>query len=301
MRAFVDYFIDRMNEDADFNSKVVLVQPIAPIPGAFDLKEAINEQEGLYTLYLRGSENGRKVNRKRIISCVSRCLNSYTDFDEVLKCAENPELRFISCNTTEAGIAYDPSCQFADRPAASYPGKLTQFLYRRFQTFGNEPGKGFLILACELIDDNGKELEKCVKKYAKQWNLGRGFPDLDREGKHLLLHAGGPHRDRLSQSRSGCSQRGKRLYRQRDGHWRSLRLLGSSKALSPSRTSFPLKRPAFPILVTDDHKPYKQRKVRILNGAHTSMVLGRIPGRAGYRARLHGGRCDPRLHEQSHL
>ena len=152
MRAFVDYFIDRMNEDADFHSKVVLVQPV----GTSGLKEAINEQEGLYTLYLRGSENGRKVNRKRIISCVSRCLNSATDFDEVLKCAENPELRFLSCNTTEAGIAYDPSCQFADRPAASYPGKLTQFLYRRFQTFGNEPGKGFLILACELIDNNGK-------------------------------------------------------------------------------------------------------------------------------------------------
>ena len=119
MRAFVDYFIDRMNEEADFNSKVVLVQPIAPIPGAFDLKEAINEQEGLYTLYLRGSENGQKVNRKRIISCVSRCLNSYTEFDEVLKCAENPELRFISCNTTESSSPYDASCHFTDLPGSS--------------------------------------------------------------------------------------------------------------------------------------------------------------------------------------
>ena len=66
MRAFVDYFIDNMNEKADFNSKVVLVQPIAPIPGAFDLKNALNEQDGLYTLYLRGCENGEKVNKKRI-------------------------------------------------------------------------------------------------------------------------------------------------------------------------------------------------------------------------------------------
>lgn len=90
MRAFVDFFIDNMNEKADFNSKVVLVQPIAPIPGAFDLKDAINEQEGLYTLYLRGCENGEKVNKKRIISCVSRCLNAYTDFDAVMACAENP-------------------------------------------------------------------------------------------------------------------------------------------------------------------------------------------------------------------
>ena len=164
MRAFVDFFIDNMNEKADFNSKVVLVQPIAPIPGAFDLKDAINEQEGLYTLYLRGCENDEKVNKKRIISCVSRCLNAYTDFDAVMACAENPQLRFISCNTTEAGITYDPACRFEDRPASSYPGKLTQFLYHRFQTFGSQPGKGFLILACELIDDNGKELEKCVLK-----------------------------------------------------------------------------------------------------------------------------------------
>ena len=175
MRAFVDFFIDNMNEKADFNSKVVLVQPIAPIPGAFDLKDAINEQEGLYTLYLRGCENGEKVNKKRIISCVSRCLNAYTDFDAVMACAENPQLRFISCNTTEAGITYDPTCRFEDRPASSYPGKLTQFLYHRFQTFGSQPGKGFLILACELIDDNGKELEKCVLKYASQWNLGQDF------------------------------------------------------------------------------------------------------------------------------
>ena len=175
MRAFVDYFIDNMNEKAGFNSKVVLVQPIAPIPGAFDLKNALNEQDGLYTLYLRGCENGEKVNKKRIISCVSRCLNSYTDFDAVMDCAKNPELRFISCNTTEAGITYDPACRFEDRPASSYPGKLTQFLYQRFLTFGNEPGKGFIILACELIDDNGKELEKCVLKYASQWNLGEDF------------------------------------------------------------------------------------------------------------------------------
>ena len=175
LRAFVDYFIDMMNEKAGFNSKVVLVQPIAPIPGAMDLAKVINDQEGLYTLYLRGFENGQKVNAKRVISCVSRCLNSYTDYDAVMACAENPDLRYIACNTTEAGIAYDPACQFTDAPAATYPGKLTQFLYKRFQSFGKEPGKGFVILACELIDNNGKELEKCVLKYAQQWELGEEF------------------------------------------------------------------------------------------------------------------------------
>ena len=132
LRAFVDYFIDVLNEKAGFNSKVVLCQPIAQ-----GLTDMINEQEGLYTLYLRGFQGGQKVNQKRIISCVSRCLNPYTEFDALLACADNPDLRYITCNTTEAGIVYDPSCQFADTPADSYPGKLTQFLYRRFQTWKN--------------------------------------------------------------------------------------------------------------------------------------------------------------------
>ena len=165
-----------LNEKTGFNSKVVLCQPIAP-----GLADKINEQEGLYTLYLRGFQDGAKVNKKRIISCVSRCLNPYNDFEEVLKCAENPDLRYITCNTTEAGIAYDPSCRFTDVPASSYPGKLTQFLYRRFQTFGSETGKGFVILSCELIDNNGKELEKCVLQYAAQWELGDDFMNWIRE------------------------------------------------------------------------------------------------------------------------
>lgn len=140
MRAFVDYFIDMMNEHAGFNSKVVLVQPIATPPGAFDLAKVINDQDGLYTLYLRGFENGEEINQKRVISCVSRCLNSYADYEAVMACADNPELRFITCNTTEAGIAYDESCQFTETPPSTYPAKLTQFLYRRFQKFGTQPG-----------------------------------------------------------------------------------------------------------------------------------------------------------------
>ena len=119
-------------------------------------KEVLNESF-IDSLYLRGFENGRKVNDKRIISCVSRCLNVHSDYEQVMACAENPDLRFITCNTTEAGITYDPSCKFTETPPSSYPAKLTQFLYRRYQTFGQEAGKGFVILACELIDDNGKE------------------------------------------------------------------------------------------------------------------------------------------------
>lgn len=131
MRGFVDYFIDMMNEKAGFNTKVTLVQPIGQ--GSFRLKDIINDQDGLYTLYLQGFQDGKEVREKRIISAVKNCLNAYEDWNEVLDMAADKDLRIITCNTTEAGIAYDPSCQFIDAPASSYPGKLTQFLYRRFQ------------------------------------------------------------------------------------------------------------------------------------------------------------------------
>ena len=150
LRAFVDYWFDLANEKADWNGKCCLVQPIAP-----GLAEMINEQDGLYTLHLRGSVNGEKVDDKRIISSVSRCLNPYQEegFNEMMKVAASDDLEIIVSNTTEAGIHYDPSCQFEDKPAASFPGKLTQVLYRRYKN--NKPG--ILMLACELIDNKGKE------------------------------------------------------------------------------------------------------------------------------------------------
>ena len=267
LRAFVDYFIDVMNEKAGFNSKVVLCQPIES-----GLSDMINEQEGLYTLFLRGFQDGQEVNKKRVISCVSRCLNPYSDFEAVLECASNPDLRFITCNTTEAGIAYDPSCQFTDTPANSYPGKLTQFLYRRFQKFGQEEGKGFIILSCELIDDNGKELEKCVLKYAEQWNLGEDFIAWIKKENTFCstlvdrIVTGYP-RDEAEEL---CKEFGYQDNLIVTGEPFALWVIESAKDISKE---FPLPDAGLPVIFTDNQKPYKQRKVRILNGAHTSFVL----------------------------
>ncbi len=268
LRAFVDYFIDMMNEKAGFQSKVVLCQPIAP-----GLADMINEQEGLYTLYLRGFENGQKVNDKRVISCVSRCLNPYQDFEAVLACAENPDLRYIACNTTEAGIAYDPSCSFSDVPADSYPGKLTQFLYRRFEKFGKETGKGFVILSCELIDNNGKELEKCVLQYAKQWELGEEFTEWVKAENIFCstlvdrIVTGYPR----AEAESLCEELGYQDNLIDTGEVFGFWVIEGPESL---KEELPFEKAGLPVLITDNHKPYKQRKVRILNGAHTSMVLG---------------------------
>ncbi len=270
MRAFVDYFIDILNEKTDFRSKVVVCQPVGTTTGAAD---RINEQEGLYTLLLRGFQDGQKVNKKRIISCISRCLNPRRDYSKLLACADNPDLRFITCNTTEAGITYDPSCRFSDTPPSSYPGKLTQLMYRRFQKFGHEKGRGFIILSCELIDDNGRELEKCVLKYAHQWDLGAAFIQwIQNENIFCSTLV-----DRIV---TGYPENEAEQLAEEFGYEDSLIDTGEIfgfwviEAPQSLKKEFPVDRTDLPILIADNHRPYKQRKVRILNGAHTTFVPG---------------------------
>ena len=273
LRAFVDYFIDMMNEKAGFNSKVVLVQPIANKEGGFKLNEVINSQDGLYDLYLRGFQDGKKVNDKRVISCVSRCLNVYSDYQQVMDCAANPDLRFIVCNTTEAGIAYDESCKYEDCPASTYPAKLTKFMHERFLKFGNQKGKGFIILACELIDDNGKKLEEYVLKYAQDWNLGEEFINWIKQENIFCSTLV----DRIV---TGYPRNEAEQINNENGYIDNIidtgEVFGFWVIEGPQsiKDEFPCEKAGLPILICDDHKPYKQRKVRILNGAHTSFVLG---------------------------
>ena len=170
LRAFVDYFFDIANEKAGFNGKAVLVQPIAQ-----GLTKMINDQEGLYTLYLRGSEKGEKVDLKRVISSCSRGVNPYDEggWDKVLELARSKDLEIVVSNTTEAGIVYDPDSKFDQVPPNSFPAKLTRVLYERFKA-GLD---GLVILSCELIDNNGKELLKCVNKHIEDWKLEADFKD----------------------------------------------------------------------------------------------------------------------------
>ena len=264
LRAFVDYFIDCMNEKAGFNSKVCVLQPTP-----YDARERFNSQDCLYTLFLRGQENGQKVNKKRVISALSRCLNAYLDFETYMECAANPDLRFIVSNTTEAGIVYDPECKFEDTPANSFPGKLTQFLYKRFQL----KLPGFIILSCELIDHNGDELKRCVHEYVKQWGLGDEFDawvDSENIFCSTLL-------DRIvpGYPRNEAGQIWEELGYE-DDNLDTGEIFGAWVIEGPQsiKEELPFEKAGLPIIVVDDVTPYKQRKVRILNGAHTSFVLG---------------------------
>ena len=270
LRAFVDYWFDLANEKADWNGKCVLVQPIAP-----GLAKMINEQEGLYTLYLRGSENGQKVDDKRVISSVSRCLNPYekADYEKMMDVAASDDLEIIVSNTTEAGIAYDPACKLEDEPASSFPGKLTQVLYHRYKA----GKKGIIMLACELIDNNGKELLKCVNQYIEQWGLEDGFKKYVNEDCTFC----GSLVDRIVPGRIRDPKEVAEL-EEKHGYADPLLDVGEVFGVwviegdTKLNDILPFRKAGLEdhVFVTPDMSPYKKRKVRILNGAHTGFVLG---------------------------
>ena len=268
LRAFADYWFDMANEKAGWNGKCVLVQPIAQ-----GLTQRINRQEGLYTLYLRGRQNGEKVDVKRVISSVSRCLNPYEkqDYDAMMDVAAGEALEYIVSNTTEAGIVYDPSCRLEDCPPASFPAKLTQVLLHRWRA--GRPG--VVVLSCELIDNNGKELLRCVNQYIKQWGLEEGFArwvNGDCTFCSTLV-------DRIVPGRIRDAAEAARL-EDENGYRDALidvgEVFGVWNIEGPEwlAEKLPFRAAGLNCPVVPDVTPYKKRKVRILNGAHTGFVLG---------------------------
>ena len=268
LRAFADYWFDMANEKAGWNGKCVLVQPIAQ-----GLTQLINRQEGLYTLYLRGRQNGEKVDAKRVISSVSRCLNPYEkqDYDAMMDVAAGEALEYIVSNTTEAGIVYAPSCRLEDCPPASFPAKLTQVLLHRWRA--GRPG--VVVLSCELIDNNGKELLRCVNQYIKQWGLEEGFArwvNGDCTFCSTLV-------DRIVPGRIRDAAEAARL-EDENGYRDALidvgEVFGVWNIEGPEwlAEKLPFRAAGLNCPVVPDVTPYKKRKVRILNGAHTGFVPG---------------------------
>lgn len=262
LRAFIDYFFHKMNVQGVYDGKVVIIQPIEK--GMVDM---LNAQDCKYNLFLRGVDNGQVVNERTYIESVSRAINPYTDFDSYMALAENPDLRVIISNTTEAGIEYLGTEKLTDRPAKSYPAKLTQFLYKRFQTGLN----GFILLPCELTDHNADLLRECVNKYAKLWELGEDFEKwLKKENTFCNTLV-----DRIvtGYPRDEVEELTKQI-----GHKDNMIDTGEIFHLWVIEGHFeeelPFNKAGINVVWTDNVDPYKKRKVRILNGAHTSMVLG---------------------------
>jgi tagaturonate reductase len=266
LRAFVDYWFDMSNEKAGWNGKVALVQPIAQ-----GLTKLINEQEGLYTLYLRGSENGEKINRKRVISVCDACYNPYEDWEAIKEIAKSADLEYVASNTTEAGIVYDPESTFDQVPPTSFPAKLTVLLYERFKA----GQKGIVVLSCELIDNNGKELQKVVNQHIDDWKLGEDFKKWINE-ENLFCST---LVDRIVPGRIRDPKEIAEIEAE-NGYSDPLLDVGEVFGVwyieGPQwlEDKLPFKKSGLNVHVVPEVAPYKKRKVRILNGAHTGFVLG---------------------------
>lgn len=263
LRAFADWMIGEMNEKAGFNSSVVVVQPIEQ--GMIDL---LNKQDCLYHVNLQGLEKGEKVNSLTRVDVISRALNPYTDFEAFMQLAEQPEMRFVISNTTEAGIVFDPSCRLTDAPASSYPGKLTQLLYHRFKTFNGDPAKGFIIFPCELIFLNGHKLKETIYQYIDLWELGEEFKTWFTEscGVYATLVdrivPGFPRKD-IDAIKEKLQYNDNLVVQAEVFH---LWVIEAPEAIAKE---FPADKAGLNVLFVPSEAPYHERKVTLLNGPHT--------------------------------
>lgn len=263
LRAFVDWIIYNMNEKTDFNSSVVVVQPIEK--GMID---KLNAQDCLYHVNLQGLEKGEAVNSLTMIDVISRALNPYHQFQDFLKLAEQPEMRFVISNTTEAGIAFDPSCKLDDAPDSSYPGKLTQLLYHRYQTFHGDKSKGLIIFPCELIFLNGHKLKETIYQYIELWNLGDEFKAWFEQacGVYATLVdrivPGFPRKD-IDAIKEKLQYDDNMVVQAEIFH---LWVIEAPKEVA---NEFPADKAGLNVLFVPSEAPYHERKVTLLNGPHT--------------------------------
>jgi tagaturonate reductase len=267
LRGFVDWMLQRMNTRGVFGGRAVLVQPL-PTGAA----GPINAQDGLYTVVLRGLWHGVPIDSRELVSAVSRCIDPYTDFDAFLACAANPDLRFVVSNTTEAGICTDLADAVDARPARSFPGKLTQLLFARYLRMGGDPARGLVMLPCELIERNGDALARAVHETARRWSLSPGF--LRWLDDACLFTTTLVDRIVTGYPAAEAAALGAEL-----GYDDRLLVAGEIfhawviETPRPLAHELPLAEAGLRVTWTSDITPFRERKVRILNGAHTMTAL----------------------------
>lgn len=267
LRAFVDWQIDLLNEHTDLNAGIVVIRPINT-----DFPPSLSTQDGLYTAVIRGlNEQGEAVRESRLIRSVNREINIYRQFDEYLALARDANIRFMFSNTTEAGIAWNEADQFNDAPPSSFPAKLTRLLFERFEHFNGAADKGWVLLPCELIDYNGEALRELVLRYASHWQLPAAFTQWLTENNRFCstlvdrIVTGYP-RDEVAALQTELGYQDSFLD---TAEYFYLFVIQGPKELAQELR---LDKLDLNVRIVDDIKPYKERKVAILNGAHTALV-----------------------------
>ena len=267
LRAFADWMIDVANGAGLCNGEVIVAQPLAR--GIADL---MNAQDGLFTVLLRGVQNGVAVDSRRVVSCVKNTLNPYLQWDAMLETAQDPSLRFVISNTTEAGIAYVEEAFVAGQCPANFPAKVTALLLARFKALGGTAQSGLVFLPCELIEANGTKLRNYVLQFAEAWELPADFVAWVKEHNvfcNTLV-------DRIVPGFPAAEA--EELYAQL-GYTDPLMvaaepfLLWVIEGPAAIAEELPLHKAGLDVVWTSDLQTYRTRKVRILNGAHTASSL----------------------------
>lgn len=267
LRAFADWMINSINANGSYQGSVVLCQPIVN-----GLADKINAQEGIYHVAMRGIEDGQPVERIETITSVSRCINPYQDYEAFLQIARSEDLQVVISNTTEAGIAYDPNAKLTGGVPSSFPAKVTALLYERYQAFHGAQDRGLLFLPVELIDNNGAELKRIVLRHAQEWGLGQDFINWIETANHFTSTLV----DRIV---TGYPRENIAAYDEKLGYHDDLFdtcelfNLWVIEGDPAWKDILPLHKGAGNVIWTSDVTPYKKRKVRVLNGGHTSTVL----------------------------
>ena len=266
LRAFVEWIIQDLNDKGAINAGVAIVQPMP-----FGRVEDLKKQDGLYTLRLEGISGGEKVKSSRIIDVIADCLNPFEEYEKYLKYGESEDLQIIISNTTEAGIALDATDTDFTVCPKSYPGKLLALLKRRYDHFKGDKNKGLAIIPCELIDNNGDELYKCLLELAKINKMDEKFIEWIKTANHFTstlvdrIVPGYP-KNEIEEIQKETGYIDNNVVKGEIFH------LWVLKKEPYIQKVFPADSTGLNVIFADDIKPYKQRKVKILNGSHTALV-----------------------------
>lgn len=266
LRAFVGYAFQKLNQTSDFNGGIAVVQPIEN--GMINM---LNKQDGLYTLFLNGIKNGKEIQTKELINNIVKGIDPYQNFEEYLDLAKEEELKYIISNTTEAGIAFDDQDKPDMLPPNSFPAKLTVLLYKRFKFFKGDPQKGLTIIPCELINHNADSLKKIILKYVKSWNLETDF-------KSWITDYNTFHNTLVDRIVPGYPRNQIDVYNAQLDYHDDLIVTAEPFFLwviegdDSLKKKLPFDQTDLDVKIVKDMQPFRTRKVRILNGAHTAMV-----------------------------
>jgi tagaturonate reductase len=266
LRAFVDYAFHRLNNEVDFNAGIAVVQPLKE-----GMVNMINDQDGLYTLFMNGIKKGEKIEDIQLISNIVKAINPYNDFADYLALAKEPALQFIVSNTTEAGIEFLDTDTPDMQPPAAFPAKLTLLLHERFKHFKGDASKAVTIIPCELIDYNSETLKKCILQYCDLWNLDAAFKKWVSED--CTYHSTLVDRIVPGYPRAEIEEYNSKLdYEDNLIVAAEPFFLWAIEGGDDLKAKLPFDKTDLNVKIVDDIRPFKMIKVRILNGAHTAMV-----------------------------